>query len=98
MEYILATVNWQDILLVGSALGIFQGTKMIHGAIKSKGEKVEPTNGNGKYSQLLCDEKHKNINIRQNEIKGEMGELKKDMRDGFKVVFEKLDRIQEHLK
>jgi hypothetical protein len=75
MVEILAAVNWEDIILVGSAMGIFQGTKMLMPKKKANG-----------YNQRLCDEKHRIIDERHQEI-----------RDSFRNVFTKLDKIQEHL-
>jgi hypothetical protein len=77
---ILAAVNWEDIVLVGSAMGVFTGGKAITTKLlKSNG-------GSGKYIKELCDEKHKLIDKRDGEVT-----------KNFDKVFEKLDKIMEHL-
>lgn len=77
LEFLLADVTWENIVLIGSAVGILGGGKVIHGKVTSK--------TNGRYIKQLCEEKHKVIDERHVEMK-----------DNFKKVFEKLDRIREH--
>jgi len=42
-------------------------------------------NGNGGFNKALCDERHKNIDKRQDELK-----------DGQAAIHKKLDRLIEH--
>lgn len=63
MDNILAAVNWEDLILVGSALGLFTGSKYMHGrATKAK------LNGSS-FNKDLCDERHKVIDQRHQEVK-----------------------------
>ena len=55
MEFFLADVTWENLILVGTAMGIFTGSKVLHTRLTNKG------NGNGKYSKQLCDTKHANL-------------------------------------
>ena len=57
----LAAVNWEDIILVGSAMGIFAGGKILHSKLTNS--------SNGGFSQRLCDEKHKTIDERHVEMR-----------------------------
>ena len=84
---LLATVGWEDIVLVGTAMGIFQGTKMLTGKLSSKPN--GKSNG-GQFSQALCDEKHKNIDTHLSEIRTAQS-------TGFTAIYAKLDKIQDHL-
>jgi hypothetical protein len=66
---ILASVNWEDILLVGSALGVFQGGKLMLSKTKPK--------ENGKYNKALCDERHRTVDRNTAEIKTGLADMSK---------------------
>jgi len=80
MDSLLVSVNWEDVILVGSALGIFTGSKYMHGKI------ARPKPNGNSFNKDLCDERHKVIDQRHQEVK-----------EDFQTVFTKLDKIMDHL-
>ena len=88
MINMLASVNWEDLILVGSALGVFQGGKML---LTKK-----PSNGTAKgdpFNQEICTLRHNQLDERHTEIKASLAELKSDMRKGFETIFNRLDNM-----
>ena len=62
MEFLLADVTWENLLLIGSALGIFEGSKYMRA-------KIAKPRSNGTYNKALCDERHKVIEENRQEMK-----------------------------
>ena len=76
---LLADVTWENIVLVGTAMGIFGGGRFAIG-------KFFGSNGNGKFSQALCDQKHKH-----------MGESLERIDKNVDKIFDHIDEIKGHL-
>jgi len=88
---VLAAVTMDDLILVATGIGIFGGGRYAYGKLSRSNGNGKPSrsNGNG-FSQRLCDERHKHVD-------GQIEDVKKTMTSGFSVIYQKLDKIQEHL-
>lgn len=58
-DIITAQVNWEDLVLVATALGIFTGGKALHARITGNAGSNVKFNQNGNFNQKMCDERHK---------------------------------------
>lgn len=86
-----ASVSWEDILLVGAAMGILGGGQSLYKLRAAR------KNGNGQFNLRLCEERHKKIDEKLQEIKTESTTMRREVREDFKSVFRKLDAIQQNL-
>ena len=79
----LAAVNWEDIVLVGTAMGIFGGGRML------LARKTGNSN-NGRFSQRRCDDKHEALDKL-------IDERHRQLSDNVRKIFDRLDTLTEHL-
>jgi len=87
MVDVLATVTMDDLILIATGIGILGGGRYVYSRLnRTNGS----SGGNGTFSQKLCDEKHRHIDRQIDDVKQTMG-------NGFTVIYQKLDKIQEHL-
>jgi len=96
---ILAAVNWEDLVLMGTAVGVFGGGKVAYNAIKGKpphaSREVCPLH---ESTMQLMSERKEMADQDRAEIKASIKEVKDNMRADFDIIFRKLDILHASVK